>query len=182
MLVNKPLIVTLWGGPGTGKSTTAAGVFSKMKMDGINTEIVVEFAKELVHEEHQRKLDYQPYVSIKQLWRLERLKDVDVIVTDTHPLLGEIYSDLDPLFAQWLHEDYFRRNTLDIFLERSPARAYNPVGRQQNRNEAEQADHAIRALLIKYNILATYVEVDLEQHRHMDEIRQMVYAVIHERG
>lgn len=44
------LIVNLVAGPGTGKSTTMAGVFYKLKSLGIDCEMVTEFAKELVWE------------------------------------------------------------------------------------------------------------------------------------
>lgn len=47
------LIVNLYGGPGTGKSTGAAYIFSKLKMDGIDAEYVTEFAKDKVWEGSQ---------------------------------------------------------------------------------------------------------------------------------
>jgi len=34
------LVVNLYGGPGTGKSTTAAATFAELKMAGINCELV----------------------------------------------------------------------------------------------------------------------------------------------
>ena len=45
------LCVNLFGGPGIGKSTTAAGVFNLLKLHGIETELITEFAKDLVWEE-----------------------------------------------------------------------------------------------------------------------------------
>ena len=42
------LVVNLFGVPGAGKSTGAAYVFSKLKMKGINAELVTEFAKDIV--------------------------------------------------------------------------------------------------------------------------------------
>jgi len=43
------LIVNLWAGPGTGKSTTASVVFHMLKVAGIKCEYVTEFAKELAY-------------------------------------------------------------------------------------------------------------------------------------
>ena len=43
-------VINLWGGPGCGKSTTAAGLFSIMKMRGHKVELVTEYAKELTYD------------------------------------------------------------------------------------------------------------------------------------
>ena len=42
------ILANLFGAPGAGKSTGAAYVFSKLKMAGINAELVTEFAKDKV--------------------------------------------------------------------------------------------------------------------------------------
>ena len=44
------IIVNLFGGPGTGKSTGAAYIFSQLKLAGIDCEFVSEFAKDKVWE------------------------------------------------------------------------------------------------------------------------------------
>ena len=44
-------VINLFAGPGTGKSTTAAGLFYKMKSKGYMVELVTEFAKDLVYQE-----------------------------------------------------------------------------------------------------------------------------------
>ena len=43
-------IVNLFGAPGAGKSTGAAYIFSKLKLAGVNAELVTEFAKDKVWE------------------------------------------------------------------------------------------------------------------------------------
>lgn len=53
--MNKSRIINLWAGPGSGKSTIAAYVFSKLKMKNINCELVTEYAKQLVYS--GRKVD-----------------------------------------------------------------------------------------------------------------------------
>lgn len=42
------LVINLFGVPGAGKSTGAAYIFARLKMLGINTELVTEFAKDKV--------------------------------------------------------------------------------------------------------------------------------------
>lgn len=44
------LLVTLSGAPGAGKSTGAAYIFAMLKMQGINAELVTEYAKDKVWE------------------------------------------------------------------------------------------------------------------------------------
>ena len=44
------ILVNLFGAPGAGKSTGAAYIFSQLKMNGINAELVTEFAKDKVWE------------------------------------------------------------------------------------------------------------------------------------
>lgn len=56
---NKALIINLIGGPGSGKSTTAAGLFYKLKKLGYNCEMSLEFAKDKV-------MDDQIYIFGKQ--------------------------------------------------------------------------------------------------------------------
>ena len=44
--MKETLVVNLFGGPGTGKSTMMAGIFAKLKSLGYDCEMCVEFAKE----------------------------------------------------------------------------------------------------------------------------------------
>ena len=44
--LEKPLVVNLFAGPGTGKSTVAAQIFAHLKWQGFSCELVTEFAKE----------------------------------------------------------------------------------------------------------------------------------------
>ena len=93
MTNNKCLIINLFGGPGTGKSTTAAALFYKLKMMGINCELVTEFAKDITWEKNKKALACQPYVFGKQCYRIERCVDqVDVIITDSPLPLSILYN------------------------------------------------------------------------------------------
>lgn len=65
------LVVNLFGAPGAGKSTGAAYIFSKLKMAGINAELVTEFAKDKVWEESKAVFENQAYIFGKQQPRIK---------------------------------------------------------------------------------------------------------------
>ena len=54
--------VNLFSGPCSGKSTGAAWIFAKLKMAGVNVELVTEFAKDKVWERNEKALANQAYV------------------------------------------------------------------------------------------------------------------------
>jgi len=60
--MSNTLIVNLFGGPSSGKTTMAAGLFCLLKMHGIDCELVTEFAKDLVWEERFKTLKNQQYI------------------------------------------------------------------------------------------------------------------------
>lgn len=144
------LYVNLYGGPGTGKSTTAALTFGKLKESGVNAEMVPEFAKDVVWEE-RKVIACQPYLFGKQLWRLQRLEGkVDVVVTDAPLLLSLIYAaGMGPAWKQVVLEQYGLMDNYDVFLERDNINhPYNPEGRYQKKvSEAEAVDNQIKDML-----------------------------------
>ena len=44
------ICINFYGGPGIGKSTMAAKMFAALKTAGVKTELVGEFAKDLVYD------------------------------------------------------------------------------------------------------------------------------------
>lgn len=56
------LVVNLYAGPGTGKSTTAALAFGELKTLGVNCEYVQEYAKDRVWDEHFSVFSNQIYL------------------------------------------------------------------------------------------------------------------------
>lgn len=135
------LIVNLYGAPGAGKSTGAAYVFAKLKMAGVNAELVTEFAKDKVWEESDVALKNQAYIFGEQLFRLTRLQDkVDVVVTDSPILMSVLYtqknSPLDtPEFDGLVTHISNSFDTFDAFIERT--KTFNPAGRLQNETESD---------------------------------------------
>lgn len=137
------------GGPGTGKSSMASGVFSKLKWLGVEAEIVYEYAKELVWSGHFNGLKDQIDIFGNQHTRNFRLLDqVDVIVTDSPLLLQLIYSKnkyLNDLILN-IHKT---SNNLDILVDR--VKPYNPKGRTQTLEEAIELDKDMKSVLDTHN-------------------------------
>lgn len=141
------LIVNLFAGPGCGKSTMAADIFSKLKWRGINCELVAEYAKDKVWEKSIAVLDDQIYVFGKQYHRLFRLNNqVDVIVTDSPILLSIIYdSEKRPTFRKLVIEEFSKFRNMNFILQRT--KPYNPIGRLQTEEEAKAIDEEVENLL-----------------------------------
>jgi len=78
-------VINLFGGPGSGKSTTAAGLFQKMKLKHMSVELISEYAKKLVYSNRlENMLDQQEYIFAKQNNMLHMLRDkVDFVITDS---------------------------------------------------------------------------------------------------
>lgn len=66
-------LINLYGGPGTGKSTTRSGLFCLMKRAGLKVEEVTEYAKDLTYEESWALLKNQQHVTGEQDRRQRRL-------------------------------------------------------------------------------------------------------------
>ena len=61
----KTIAINFFGAPGSGKSTLSAIVFAKLKMMGVNCELVTEFAKDKVWEKNNEALSNQIYIFAK---------------------------------------------------------------------------------------------------------------------
>lgn len=148
------LVVNIFGGPGAGKSTIAAGVFSEIKQLGIETEYIPEFAKVLAWSNRILDMRKQLYVFAKQEYMLETLRQqpLDVVVTDA-PLptsLAYVTHDYYTSFPTLVMEVFNRYKNMNFFLEhRHP---YSQVGRIQDREAAHAVAKRVREMLEERNI------------------------------
>lgn len=165
-MVDKPLIVNFFGGPGSGKSTAAAALFAALKMRGISCELVTEFAKDLIWEENAFALTVQPYIFGNQYYRILRCADdVDVIITDSPLLLPIVHNDDErcgPQLNDMAVAAFCSFNNLSFFLER-PA-TYESRGRSETEEEALLLEKSIRDLVDQYGEIAASVPCDEERN------------------
>lgn len=154
------LLINLFGGPGAGKSTGAAYIFSQLKMAGVNAELVTEFAKDKVWEGNKEVFKNQAYIFGKQYFKISRCADkVDVIITDSPLLLSIVYNDnpvLGNSFNETVKNVFSSFNSMNYILSRE--KEYNPIGRNQTESEAKEVDVQVRAMLdeekIPYEVVA----------------------------
>lgn len=146
------LVVNYYAGPGTGKTTSAANLFAKLKWNKIRSELVSEYAKHVTWEESYNKLNNQVYLFGKQHHKQFILKDkVDVIVTDSPLTLGLIYDQGKTAYLKDIVLSEFNKFwNINIFLERE--KEYDPVGRNQTEAEAIEKDKEIKKFLDDNNI------------------------------
>lgn len=148
----KTLVVNLFAGPGAGKSTGAAYIFSKLKMLGYDCEYVSEFAKDKVWERNDEVFKSQFYITGKQIFKIKRCYGkVDIIVTDSPIAIGAQYLKEDELkLGPAIIEEFNKYNNLNFFINR--VKGYNPNGRHQTLEEAMAIDESVKKWLVDNGI------------------------------
>lgn len=144
-------VINLFGGPGSGKSTTAAGLFYKMKLKHMSVELVSEYAKKLLYANRlDVMLDQQEYIFAKQNHLLHNLRGrVDYAVTDSPLLLSNVYATNDwpgilP-FKELVKSTYNTYDNINIVLNRPVE--FQQYGRRHNVEESKKIDHVVTDVL-----------------------------------
>jgi len=143
-------VINLYAGPGSGKSTTAAYIFSYLKNNNCNVELVREFAKDIVYEKSDHVLNNQIYVTGHQYKRLRDIMDygVKLVITDSPLLLGLIYCKSKPYFTEYsellkkLNSEF---QNINVFVKRT--KPYNPSGRLQTVEESDDISNQLKSII-----------------------------------
>lgn len=154
-------VINLFGAPSAGKSTIAAALFSKMKFGKINVELVTEWIKGQVWEEHSSIFEDQIYITAKQNRMLHRLIDkVNWVVSDSPLILGLLYvkPGYYPSYKTLIKEMFNGYNNINYLIKR--VKPYNPIGRNQNEEEAAKIHEDLVLLLRDLNIPYTVLDGD----------------------
>jgi len=141
------MVINLYGGPCTGKSTVAANLFCELKKRDISCELVQEYATDLVYSGDFKTLKDQVYVTATQhhrVWKL--LGHVEIIITDSPILMGIAYTE-DEVFKDFLQYLHNKNENIEIFLERDLNKSYQDYGRHHTNGEALQKDREILDIL-----------------------------------
>lgn len=156
----KTIVVNLWGGQSSGKSSTMGDLFGKLKWAGINCEQSPEFAKELAWEGRTGTFEDEMYIFGKQSHRLFRCdKKVDVIITDRPLLMSVVYNNYYGNFGDenWkkcyndlIFSTYLQYDNVNIYLNR--VKGFNPKGRREDEETAKEFDILFKKFLDDTNI------------------------------
>ena len=158
------LIINFFGGPGIGKSTQSAHLFTKMKKNHMDVELTFEFPKIVAWEENYSAIRDQFYITANQHRNISRLYGkVKYIVVDSPIILGMVYKDLydkEPSYPASFYDETFdnfilglfkKYRSLNILLKRDDT-TYDENGRFQNLEESKEIDKEIKRRLVVNDI------------------------------
>lgn len=162
--------INLFGGPGTGKSTTAAWLYYELKQRSFSVELVGEYVKSWAYQKRQIQQFDQVYLFGKQMQYEYRYlsNEIKNTVTDSPTLLSSVYARLyNPTSKVWKHlfelnKEYDKSNPyFNVFLIRSSSIEYQQEGRYQTFDEAVKVDKLIRDTLEKhYSDNTVYIDMN----------------------
>lgn len=143
-------VINLFGAPGSGKSTTRAGLFFLMKCAGIRCEEAHEAAKLPTYEGNFAYLANQGLVTADQDRNIRSVgSQVDWVVTDSPLLLGLLYAPgtaFDNVcYRQAVWSLFNGYDNVNVYIER--VKPYQPYGRSQTEDEARVLDKRLRSIV-----------------------------------
>src|SRR5574343_173021 len=136
------IVINLYGGPGVGKSTIAAGLYYRMKQLGISCELVSEFAKEAIYDGNKKIFNDQYYIFGTQHYRMLRL-------------MGEVKYII---FEELVYNEDIKFPQINYFISRT--NKYDIAGRNETEEQAYLIDIKIQKLLVDKNIYYTHICID----------------------
>jgi hypothetical protein len=164
--------INIYGGPGIGKSTTAAWLFSRLKEEDYTVELVTEYIKSWAWEGRVPSSYDQNYIFAKQLRREDILTRKGVHLISDSPLpLQLVYAKkyncpfYPELFSLCKKFDA-QHPSLNVLLART--KAYQTQGRFETFEEAQDVDKRVVDLLREYD--AKYIRIDPRQKDTLLEI------------
>jgi hypothetical protein len=165
-------IVNLYGGPGTGKSTSAAYLYYLAKLKGKNVELVREYVKDWAWEKRPINTYDQIYFLGKQVRRESMLYGkVDYVVTDSPVMMNLYYAQryCPPSLSEGIRSatlSFYKQAAEDgnkhlhVFLKRS--KPYIAEGRYQTKEEAIEIDQGVHRVLkdLKFPVIDCATDED----------------------
>jgi len=175
----KLIVINLFSGPGTGKSTFAARLFVALKEYHLNVELVREYPKDLVWEERHKALSNQIIVFAKQhrmIWILNG--KVDIAVVEGSLLNSLAYIENNPELKALLLSEYHKFHNINYYLQRKVD--YQTSGRYQTLDEAKKKDEEILHILDNQKIIYKTIDPkDREQFLFIvEDIRNELQTMI----
>ena len=173
---NKIRRINLFAGPGAGKSTSSAWLFSQMKMDGFSIEDCKEYVKNWTYLKIPPTGFDQVYILGKQLRREDLVlkNGVELIVTDSPIFLSACYAmkykaPASKQILEIVFEFEKEYPSVNIYLERGD-KPYKTEGRFQGKEEAIKMDKFVKNKLKKY-----YGNFETIKYKDLEGLKEIVY-------
>jgi len=166
--------INLFGGPCCGKSTIASKIFSRLKSDGYNVELVLEYIKKWTYIDRRPESFDQYYISAKQLHREYTALSAgfDHIIADCPILLNCFYAEYGGLpFSKSLIDISLEFEkvypSLNIFIKRQN-HGHSDIARFHNEKESLEIDNKLKKFIKKYDFFRI-IEWDLTTEKRFEE-------------
>ena len=155
-------LINLFGGPGIGKSSIAAGIFYKLKMKHISCNNPYEFPKTLAWDNNIPAIKDQLYVFANQHRGIaQSYGKVDYIIIDSPILFSKIYHSYytegypaefyGDSFHKMILELHNKYDNINILLERAEG-SHNEEERFQDMKQSLEIDVLCKDILDKHEI------------------------------
>jgi hypothetical protein len=166
-------IINLFAGPGTGKTSIAAGVLYELKKRHISCDAPYEFPKVLAWDDNQSAIKDQLYVLANQHRGIvQSFGKVEYIVMDSPILLSLIYKNYynGTEYPSSLYTEFFDKmvlgihsqyENLNIVLKRGMG-VFNKTERYQDLGQSIELDYMIVTTLDKNEI--PYIELEVDEN------------------
>jgi hypothetical protein len=166
-------IINLFGGPGVGKSSIAAGLLYELKKKHISCDAPYEFPKVLAWDDNKSAIKDQLYVMANQHRGIvQSFGKVDYIIMDSPILLSLIYKNYyngleypsvlyTELFDEMVLGIHNKYENLNIVLKRGEG-VHNEKERYQDLEKSIELDYMIQQTLDTH--LITYTEVSVNEN------------------
>lgn len=181
IILMKPLLINFVGAPSSGKTTISSFTFVKLKTNHLSSELVQEYAKQLVWSENYEDLSNQWYVSKKQYEMLKSVYGkVDYLVTDSPLILGLHYNRYHKdnvcnieKTEKMILSKISEFNNVYIFLKRNLSLPYEKIGRIHNEQQSSEIEQNLKLLLDEFNL--KYLEITSDIN-NIDTILEYIYS------
>lgn len=170
------IVINLYAGPCSGKSTLAADIFAKLKREGVQAEIPPEVAKIRAQRGDTGYLADQlaVFADTHHQLNMTARSGADVAILDSPLLLSLVYAP-DNYFASFpliVRDVYDRYRNIDYFLSRSTGHTYSEVGRVHNEMQAWCLDAKIMSMMESQKL--TLNPIDSSEDSARDVVKRIV--------
>jgi predicted ATPase len=143
------VVVEIYGGPGTGKTTFSAELYGALKRTGLHVTLVTEEATTCIQANDMVGLTCQAYLLGASARRLRQVAtSYDVVVMEAPLLLNPVYDrDRSPALRALAEEEHRRYRNLPLLLSPLPREQFTTAGRVHDADSAATQHQAIETYL-----------------------------------